>query len=218
MQLFTIGHSNHSIKTFIELLHKYEITALADVRSRPYSRYLPHFCQAPLKEYLESDRIRYVFLGQELGARPEDPDCYVDGKALYERIAATDLFTEGIRRVLKGVKRHKIALMCAEKDPLTCHRAVLVCQHLKKYDLEINHIKSNRLLESHDELEDRLLAKHGFNQFVEQKVSSQLSLFDALSPVQQVSDLTTREDCLMEAYKKQGDEIAYVETKGEAYA
>jgi uncharacterized protein (DUF488 family) len=218
MQLFTVGHSNHSIKTFIELLQKHEITALADVRSRPYSRYLPHFCQAQLKDYLEADKIRYVFLGQELGARPEDQSCYVDGKALYERIAATDLFTEGIRRILKGVKsRHRIALMCAEKDPLTCHRAILVCKNLKEYDLDIQHIKSNSELESHGELENRMLAKHGFKQFAKPIEISQLSLFDALSPVQEVAELD-RESCLIEAYKKQGDEIAYVETKGEVYA
>jgi uncharacterized protein (DUF488 family) len=218
MQIFTVGHSNHNIKTFIDLLQKHDITALADVRSRPYSRYLPHFCQAQLKDYLEADKIRYVFLGQELGARPEDQSCYVDGKALYERIAATDLFTEGIRRILKGVKsRHRIALMCAEKDPLTCHRAILVCKNLKEYDLDIQHIKSNGDLESHGELEDRMLVKHGFKQFVKQTELSQLSLFDALSPVQEVEELD-REDCLMEAYKKQGNEIAYVETKGEVYA
>ncbi len=218
MKLFTVGHSNHSIKTFIELLQKHEITALADVRSRPYSRYLPHFCQSPLKDHLEADRIRYIFLGQELGARPEDQSCYVEGKALYERIATTDLFTEGIRRILKGVKsRHRIALMCAEKDPLTCHRAILVCKNLKEYDLDIQHIKSNGDLESHEELEDRMLAKHGFKQFVEQTAASQLSLFDSLSPLQETNKLD-REDCLMEAYKKQGNEIAYVETKGEVYA
>ncbi len=107
--------------------------------------------------------------------------------------------------------------MCAEKDPLTCHRAILVCPHLKEYDLDIQHIKSNGDLESHGELEDRMLTKHGFKQFVEQTAASQLSLFEAFSPLQEVEELD-REDCLMEAYKKQGNEIAYVETKGEVYA
>jgi uncharacterized protein (DUF488 family) len=208
MQLFTIGHSNHNIKTFIELLQEHQITALADVRSTPYSRYLPDYCQAQLKNHLECDRIRYIFLGQELGARPEDQSCYVAGKAIYEKIAATDLFTDGIRRILKGVKsRHRIALMCAEKDPMTCHRAMLICPQLKEYDLDIQHIRPNGQLESHVELEERLLAKHGF------KGAIQVSLFDTASPL----DLP-REDQLVEAYKKQGDEIAYVENKGEIYA
>ncbi|MBD2149103.1 DUF488 domain-containing protein [Pseudanabaena sp. FACHB-1277] len=208
MQLFTIGHSNHSIKTFIELLQKHNITALADVRSRPYTRYLPDYCQAQLKDHLEANKIRYVFLGQELGARPEDQGCYVDGKAIYEKIAATDLFADGIRRILKGVKsRNRIALMCAEKDPMTCHRAILICPHLKEYNLDIQHIKPDGSLESYAELEDRLLIKHGFKGVI------QTSLFE-MSPH---SDLD-HEDQLMEAYRKQGAEIAYVETKGEVYA
>lgn len=205
MQLFTIGHSNHNIKTFIELLQKHEITALADVRSHPYSRYLPDYCQAQLKNHLESKKIRYVFLGQELGARPEDQSCYIDGKAIYEKIVATDLFTDGLRRILKGIKsRHRIALMCAEKDPMTCHRAILVCPQLKEYDLDIQHIQSDGNLESHRELEDRLLTKHGFKGVI------QTSLFD----MSFLNDLAP-EDQLVEAYRKQGEEIAYVETKVE---
>ena len=208
MNLFTIGHTNHNIQTFIEFLQKHNVTALADVRSRPYTRYLPDYCQAQLKDHLEANKIRYVFLGQELGARPEDQSCYVEGKAIYEKIAATDLFTDGIRRILKGIKsRHKIALMCAEKDPMTCHRAILICPQLKEYDLDIQHIKPDGSLESHTELEDRLLIKHGFKGVI------QTSLFE-MSPH---SDLD-HEDQLMQAYRKQGEEIAYVEIKGEVYA
>jgi len=97
--------------------------------------------------------------------------------------------------------------MCAEKDPITCHRAILVCPHLKEYDLDIQHIKPNGQLESHLELEERLLNRHGFKGVI------QSSLFDLVPH----NDLT-REDQLIEAYTKQGDEIAYVETKGEVYA
>lgn len=88
--LYTIGHSNHDIDTFIALLKQHGVTALADVRSAPYSRYLPHFCQKPLKACLEKAGIQYVFLGKKLGARPDDETCYVEGKALYEKIAATE--------------------------------------------------------------------------------------------------------------------------------
>ena len=208
MNLCTIGHTNHNIKTFIEFLQKHNVTALADVRSRPYTRYLPDYCQAQLKDHLEVNKIRYVFLGQELGARPEDKSCYVEGKAIYEKIAATDLFADGIRRILKGIKsRHKIALMCAEKDPITCHRAILICPQLKEYELDIQHIKPDGSLESHAELEDRLLIKHGFKGVI------QTSLFE-MSPY----NVLDHEDQLMEAYRKQGAEIAYVETKGEIYA
>ena len=76
MELFTIGHSNQEIKAFISLLQKHRITAVADVRSYPYSRFLPHFNGAALKETLEREAIKYVFLERELGARPSNSQCY----------------------------------------------------------------------------------------------------------------------------------------------
>lgn len=211
MELFTIGHSNYEIKTFISLLKKHGVTAIADVRSSPYSRFLPHFNRAALKEALEAEGIRYVFLGHELGARPKKQECYVDGKAVYERIAATDEFHEGIQRILKGAKKHRLSLMCAEKDPLTCHRAILVCQHLRHFNLQIDHILRNGDLESHTHLEQRMLDKHGFTEFAEIKEDqTQLSLF-----AQQDNDLPIREECLREAYRLQGDGIAYVERRSD---
>ena len=156
MQLFTIGHSNHEIASFMLLLKKHNITALADVRSHPYSRFLKHFNQSILSNALKSEGIYYVFLGKELGARPSSEECYVNGKALYEKIAKTSAFNHGIERILQGVKKQRIALMCAEKDPIECHRAILVCQHLRHCDLDIYHILKNGDLESHDHLEERM--------------------------------------------------------------
>ncbi len=209
MELFTIGHSNYEMKVFISLLQKHGVTAIADVRSSPYSRFLPHFNRAALKEALATEGVRYVFLGQELGARPKKQECYIDGKAIYEKIAATSEFYEGIQRVLKGVKKHRLSLMCAEKDPLTCHRAILVCQHLRHFDLQIDHILKNGDLESHSHLEQRMLEKHGFTEFLEMKEEqAQLSLF-----AQQNNNLSTKEECLEEAYKLQSDGIAYVEKR-----
>ncbi len=205
--LFTIGHSNQNMEAFIFLLQKHGINAVADVRSYPYSRFLSHFNQAPLKEALGQESIKYVFLGKELGARPNNQKCYLEGKAVYARIAETDEFREGIKRVLKGSQTYKIALMCAEKDPLDCHRAILVCQYLRHLDLDINHILNNGDLETHSHLEDRMLEKHGFREFKDNENQSvQLSLFPETLP--------TREECLATAYKIQGDKIAYVE-KGE---
>jgi uncharacterized protein (DUF488 family) len=211
VELLTIGHSNYEIRTFVSLLQKHGVTAVVDVRSSPYSRFLPHFNRAALREALAAEKICYVFLGQELGARPKKQECYVEGKAVYEKIAATEEFHEGIQRVLKGVKKHKVSLMCAEKDPLTCHRAILVCQHLRHFDLRINHILKNGELESHDHLEQRMLEKHGFTDFSEMvEEQAQLSLF-----TQKGSNLPNREECLDIAYKIQGDEIAYIEKKGD---
>lgn len=213
MELFTIGHSNHTIEGFISLLQQHGVTALADVRSHPYSRFSPHFNRAALKEALAREEIRYVFLGQELGARPNNRECYVDGKAVYEKIAATGTFRQGIQKVVKGLKKHRIALTCAEKDPLTCHRAILVCQHLRYFNLHINHILKNGDLESHSHIEERMLAKYGFTKFAEaQEEPVQLSLFD-----QELTNFPTREKCLEKAYKLQGDEIAYIEKRTDGH-
>jgi uncharacterized protein (DUF488 family) len=218
MELFTIGHSNHSMETLIELLLEHNVTALADVRSHPYSRYLPHFNSIQIRDSLKSAKIKYVFLGQELGARPKNPECYVDGKAVYEKIAATELFKKGIQRVIDGLKNYRIVLMCAEKDPIVCHRAILVCQHLRnERNLQINHIKNNGDLESHDKLEDRLLARHGLKQLALAAAPIQLSLFSDSSQNLHHSNLSSREESIKEAYRLQGDEVAYVEKVGNEY-
>jgi uncharacterized protein (DUF488 family) len=209
MNIFTIGHSNQTIEEFISLLHKYGVTALADVRSHPHSRYLPHFNQANLKESLINQGVRYVFLGHELGARSDNLDCYIEGKAIYERIAKTEAFHQGIQRVLEGTQKYKVALMCAEKDPITCHRAILICQHLKKFGLNINHILRNGNLESHLHLENRMLVKQKLTEFSEGSVQVQLTLFE--------TNLPTREQCLQQAYVLQGREIAYVEKDESRY-
>ncbi len=201
--LFTIGHSNHSSEKFIALLEEHGITALADVRSMPYSRYLPHFNKPDLQVLLPQSEIRYVFLGAQLGARPDNPDCYVEGKALYEKIAATDAFQQGLERLLNGAKDHRIALMCAEKDPLTCHRAILICQYLVDFNLEIGHIHSNGELEYHEDLEERMLKAQGLQ---DPEPIAQLSLFP--EPSKPCLDRPMR---LRQAYQQQGEKIAYVE-------
>lgn len=198
------------------LLQKHGVTALADVRSHPYSRYLPHFNQAPLKTALLNAKIRYVFLGRELGARPSNPTCYVNGKALYEKIAATELFSDGIQRLLKGTETYKIALMCAEKDPITCHRAILVCQHLRKFNLDISHILKNGDLETHHHLEERLLNLHELN-LSEQPKAIQMSLFSNEVLSKSSINSQPREDLIKEAYKQQGNLIAYTEKQEKHY-
>ncbi len=208
-KLFTIGHSNLSLEEFVRLLKKHDITALADVRSHPYSRYLPHFNLAALKSALPNAGISYVFLGRELGARPDNPNCYVQGKAMYENIAATELFSQGIDRVVKGSQNYTIALMCAEKDPIDCHRTILVCNHLRQFDLDINHILRDGNLQSHQQLENRLLDLYQLNPS-QALQPVQLSLFDN-PPMPSQSKKRSKEEALQEAYTRQGDKIAYVE-------
>ncbi|MGL5881460.1 MAG: DUF488 family protein [Xenococcaceae cyanobacterium] len=210
-KIFTVGHSNLSIKDFIALLKQHHITAVADVRSHPYSRYLPHFNREPIQAVLRNAQIKYVFLGRELGARSSDLSCYVGGKALYEKIAATDLFTKGIERVIQGAQKYKIALMCAEKDPITCHRTILVCKHLRQLNVDIEHILNDGNLETHSHLEERLITLHN----LQPPKVIQFSLFSQQSSESPGSNFDSKEEILKEAYQRQGDKIAYVEKEKE---
>jgi uncharacterized protein (DUF488 family) len=147
--VFTIGHSTHQLERFIALLLPHGITALCDVRSKPYSRMSPQFNREELKQSLREHGIAYVFLGKELGARSEDPTCYENGKVQYDRLARTELFRQGLDRVQKGMKEYRIALMCAEKEPLECHRTILVARHLVALGLDVQHIQADGRLEDH---------------------------------------------------------------------
>lgn len=158
-RVFTVGHSTHSLTDFIALLKMHGIEALADVRSSPYSRFTPHFNRESLRSALKGANIAYVFLGDELGARPKDPTVYRGGRAEYELIANTELFKSGLRRVQAGVRGHRVALMCAEKDPLECHRTLLVGDALERAGLRLTHIHSDGSLEENQPAMKRLARK-----------------------------------------------------------
>jgi uncharacterized protein (DUF488 family) len=224
MQIFTVGHSNHSIEKFLSLLRQHGVTAVADVRSFPTSRLFPHLNKSTLKKSLGSEEISYVFLGDQLGARPKDPECYVEGKARYELIAATEAFAMGLERIFNGAKHHQIALMCAEKDPITCHRAILVCKHLKNSGFDVKHILKNGDLELHEHLEQRLLKLHNLSEGLPilethietPKSAAQLDLFntdtfDTSSSNNTDTSYIVLEDLIEKAYQLQGKKIAYVE-------
>lgn len=157
LSVFTIGHSNHPIEKFIELLRLYRIDALADVRSAPASRFNPQFNKKPLAASLKQAGIAYVFLGRELGARPEDLATYENGRVQYRKLAATPLFRSGIERVEQGARKLRISLMCAEKDPLDCHRTLLVSRALERDHVAVTHILADGALESQHEAMHRLL-------------------------------------------------------------
>src|SRR5574341_825421 len=157
LNLYTIGHSTHSIDQFIELLSMHSVTAVGDVRSRPYSQYNPQFNREGLRDVLKQRGIEYVFLGEQLGARSKNPRHYSDGKVQYHSIATSSEFRHGLARVRKGLKTYRIALLCAEKDPIVCHRAILICRHLRISEIAINHIRGDGTLETNSQLEQRLL-------------------------------------------------------------
>ena len=161
--VFTIGHSTHSIANFLSLLQKHGITAIADVRSSPSSRFMPHFNRCTLKRSLRDADIKYVFLGKELGARTKDISCYIDGQVRYDLLARTPDFATGINRLQSGAQSERIAIMCAEQEPLDCHRCVLVARVLEEHGISINHIHSDGHIESHALTMQRLMASFGLD-------------------------------------------------------
>ena len=189
-KVFTVGHSTHALEDFVSLLKQHGVDAVADVRSVPYSRWQPQFNRENLAEALRPRGIAYVFLGKELGARSDDPQCYEDGRVQYRALAEIPLFQSGIKRVRDGSKRRCIALMCAEKDPLDCHRTILVARELVASGVGVTHILENGSLEPHDETLKRL--------------SEQLRL-----PAQDL--FLTPEELENRAYAAQEQRIAYVE-------
>jgi uncharacterized protein (DUF488 family) len=155
--IYTIGHSNHPIEPFIGLLHRHEIGALADVRSTPFSRFNPQFNRERLAAELRAAGIHYVFLGAELGARSKDPECHEGGRVSYAKLARTEPFRRGLERVLSGMREHRIALMCAEREPLECHRTILIARELERAGVPVTHILADGSLQTHAQAMDRLV-------------------------------------------------------------
>jgi uncharacterized protein (DUF488 family) len=190
--VFTIGHSTHTLEAFLGLLERHGITALADVRSAPFSRFNPQFNKDALARDLKAHSIKYVFLGRELGARSDDPALYENGRVRYARLAHTDLFRQGIERVIHGADDHRIVLMCAEKEPLECHRTLLVARTLDEQGVDVMHILGDGRLESQRAAMERLLDVTGL---------PREDLF------------RSRQDLIAEALARQEVKVAYVDEK-----
>jgi hypothetical protein len=158
-------------------------------RSSPFSRFNPQFSRKPLEQFLQANGIEYVFLGRELGARTEDRSCYEHGRVKYGRLAQTPLFQSGLDRVLEGAARFRIALMCAEKEPLECHRTLLVARALAVRGVPVLHIHADGRLETHEAAMERLLDMTG---------------------VPREDLFRSREELLAEALARQEQHVAYV--------
>ncbi len=193
--IYTIGHSNQLIETFVAALEICGITAVADVRSYPHSQVNPQFDREMLRRKLKSRKIAYVFLGKELGGRTDDPSCYVNERVQYGRLAETNLFQQGLDRIERGMRRHRIAVMCAEKEPLECHRAILIARQLVQRQICVRHILRDRQIEDHEATMSRLLRLLNFN-------TNEHHLF------------RNQDDLLREAYRIQGNKIGYEREKG----
>lgn len=159
--VFTIGHSDHSLEAFLALLAQHQVTALADVRSAPYSRRLPQYAKRSLAESLVAAGVAYVYLGEQLGGRPSARVRSQMRGTGYGAIARTDVFKEGIARIMQGARRHRVAMMCAERDPADCHRALLVGRELAGRGVEMVHLHADGHAENQSAFEARLLAAAG---------------------------------------------------------
>jgi len=164
--IYTIGYGNRSIEEFVELLQRYEIKFLVDIRSQPHSRFKPEFSRDALEKRLKQHHIRYISMGDALGGRPKDPSCYVDDRVDYARVREKPFYQKGISYLHTAwEKQLHVALMCSEAKPQECHRSKLIGNTLIEQDIEVMHIDEAGEIKTQQEINQILT--HG-----------QLPLFD----------------------------------------
>jgi uncharacterized protein (DUF488 family) len=193
--VLTIGHSTLPYEQFAALLRGSGATAIADVRSAPYSRYSPQFNRETLRDALRADGLSYVFMGDDLGGRPAGRDCFSHGVADYEKMAQRPNFQSGLERVTKGAKLHRVALMCSEQDPLDCHRCLLLGRALAARRVGVAHILPTGKQTTQAEIEQTLLVASG----------------------RDADDLfASREERLATAYRERARKVAFAEASATA--
>jgi uncharacterized protein (DUF488 family) len=193
--VFTVGHSTHPIERFTALLQQHGIEVLADVRSTPFSRFNPQFNRASLAHSMTSAGMQYEFLGEELGARSNDPACFENGRVSYARLAATPLFRRGLERLRAAAATRRVAMMCAEREPLDCHRTILIARELEREGETITHILADGTLEPNEHAMGRLIERLGLSR--DDLFSDSVELMDA-------------------AYDAQAAKVAYAPKAGKA--
>ena len=197
-RLFTIGHSKHEFGRFLQLLRNAGGTVVADVRSSPFSRRLPHLNQRELCAALEREGIGYLFLGDQLGGRPHDLNLYdVEGRVDYWRVRRSESFRAGLDRLLCSFEQHIIAIMCAEEDPLDCHRGLMISAELVEQGICPRHLRGDGSTETTLQFEDRLLRSSDVCQGIPDGV-----LAIAIAPEERAS-------LLAEAYRTQARRHAF---------
>ena len=196
LSCYTIGHSNNTIEQFIQLLDKHNINLIIDVRSYPYSKYVPHFNKEELEIKLREREISYIYMGDKLGGKYNDPDLlFSDGSVDYAKVSQTIEFTEGIQNLIEEIKSDKIiAIMCSEKDPFDCHRFVLISHQLEKRSITVKHILGNGDVILNDALEEKLIHQYNIDY-------QQTTLFGSVR---------TKADVLEEAYLARNKDIVGV--------
>jgi uncharacterized protein (DUF488 family) len=159
--LFSIGHSNIAAERFVAILQAAQVNAIADVRSIPNSRRFPWFSKNNLAARLAASGIGYTVMGDTLGGRPHDPSLYRDGIADYEAMAMKPEFQLGLERLIEAAAHARICLMCAEREPLECHRCLLVARRIAERGIAVGHILHDGAIEPHVATERRMLEVDG---------------------------------------------------------
>jgi uncharacterized protein (DUF488 family) len=157
MPLFTIGHSLHSMQVLLALLEQHAIEVVGDVRSLPGSRHAPQFNAAPLRQALQDKGLRYLFLGRELGARRQESPLPDAAGLPFAQLSKEADFRATLDLVCQWGKEQSLALLCAEKDPASCHRGLLIGRLLQEQKVPVQHILADGGLLCQEELEDTLL-------------------------------------------------------------
>lgn len=194
--LYTIGHSQHEAEYFIDMLRKYDINYVLDVRSTPYSQFAENYNRENIRAILKMAGIEYSFMGNYFGARPEDRTLYSkDGYLDFEKARKSVKFQSAVNNVIKGIQAgNNIVLMCTEKDPIECHRAIMVARTFFERNVDVQHILADSSLQSHDFLNQRLIDMYFPNRY-------QMSLF--------ASENKSDVECLVEAYIYHNKKIGY---------
>lgn len=151
--IYTIGYGGRSMSQFLELLHRYGIEFLIDVRSHPHSRANQQFSKSTLEGALCQNGVRYVFMGDTLGGRPDNSTCYVDRRVNYAKVREMEFYQQGVSRLrIAWEKQIPVALMCAEIKPQECHRSKLIGNTLHEQDIVVAHIDEIGELKTQDDV------------------------------------------------------------------
>lgn len=203
--LYTIGHSNHTIEKFIKLLKQHEINCVVDVRSNPYSKYNEQFNRENIKRKLNQNGIYYIFMGEEFGARRKEKELYtIDGYLDFEKTVKSSNFLKGVERIKEGLKKNfNIAIMCTEKNPIDCHRNIMIAKYFFDIGYEVKNILENGEIVDQQEI-TRQLVDYYFPD------RNQISFL----PERNLDDY---DELVKKAYRLRNKEIGYVLESEEEY-
>lgn len=162
INIYTIGHSNYSMERFVEMLRKYKIDVVVDIRGTPYSKYNTQYNKEALYNSLKELDFKYIYMGREFAAQRDNKLIYTwEGYSDFEKVINEPSFINGIERLKKGLaKGYRIVLLGAKQDPVNCHRFALVGRELYKRGFDVKHIEDDLSTSSQLELEERMLDRY----------------------------------------------------------